>query len=229
MEKDKNYFCKIIINFACVAITSLLIFTIIKFLFDGVFSCGHEFRTKDLSQYGKYYGHIEKEREQLNSYLMIFPKVLPNSARVQNYYYFCSNKGFDNSYEIYLNCTLNESDYVNEIKRMFQIRMKYKGEIHNVIHDTVGFNYPAYITVFNSYGTFEYALVNEAERQIVYIYSQVKGKGLDKKVIDTRYMAKDFVIPVKLRGSESEGYNMYYYKINDNDRIIPREEEIDSK
>jgi hypothetical protein len=227
-ERIKKHRRKVIIIVTSVIGVFLLFYTIIiKLIIGGVFTFGHEFKTEDISQYGIYSGHIEKEKEQLTSYLMVFPKTLPHSAKVEDYYYFCSSKWLDNTYQIYLEYTLDKIDYVAEVKRLSEISIKYKrtGAVNNIIYDTTGFNYPAYITIFDSYNSFEYALTDDINHKIVCVYSQ--RIGIDAKIVDAKYRSNNFTIPTKYRAPKGQGYNMYYFPLDDNARIIPREGEFD--
>jgi len=223
-ERIKRHRLKTIITVASVTGAALLLCAIIILTISPLLIYGNEFKTKDINQYGIYSGHIEKEQEQLSSYLMVFPKALPHSAKVEDYYYFCSDKGLDNTYQIYLEYALDETDYTTEIKRLSQISMKYKGAVQKVIQDTTGFNYPAYITIFDNYNSFEYALTDDINHKIVCVYSH--RMDIDTNIVDKNYLPKGFTIPDKLIDPKWEGYNMYQFPLNNDGRIMPREGEF---
>lgn len=75
-----------------------------------------------------------------------------------------------------------------------------------------GFVYPAYVAIYDEeLMSMEYALFNEKDKRIIYIYSQLNADLEDK--IDSEYLKKenaDF-------GNEmlNAGYNMYYFEIAD--------------
>lgn len=75
-----------------------------------------------------------------------------------------------------------------------------------------GFVYPAYVVIYDEeLMSMEYALFNEKDKRIIYIYSQLNADLEDK--IDSEYLKKenaDF-------GNEmlNAGYNMYYFEIAD--------------
>jgi len=51
--------------------------------------------------------------------------------------------------------------------------------------------------------------------------------GIDTKIVDNKYLAKQFIIPAKIIDPKWGGFNMYYFPLDKNDRIMPREGEFD--
>lgn len=143
----------------------------------GIFSLGSEgYATIDTDNYGIYEGHIEAERQDLFSGLYIFPQRISENASDIYYFYSCHGGGFDNSYQQFLKCTYTEQEYNEEINRLkgikCEIPLKDGPIVHTVEYSDTKFSSPAYITAYGSFGMFEYALCNDADKTIVYVYLQ---------------------------------------------------------
>jgi hypothetical protein len=177
---------------------------------------GKEYRTTDPAQYGIYRGHISNEASGMFSNLLIFPSKLPGSAHIEDYYYYCSDKGLDSSYQIILEYSLSAEDFQKEKQRLSNLSITYKDKTNKVLYDTTGFNYPAYVTVFNDNETYEYALLDTAKNRIIYVFSQFQD--LDESQLDKNYL------PSEISVSGSPGYSMYYFpSVADNgSRVKPQ-------
>lgn len=180
---------------------------------------GDEYTTNDISKYGVFSGHIVKEEEGFFSRLLIFPKKMPESAEIAQYYYNCSNKGLDNFYQIFVKYTLSPEEYAREKQRLSALSMTYRGETRHVQVEAEGFSYPAYVTVFGNNYTYEYALADDAAYTIMCIFSQ--HKSLDKMPVDDKYL------PDTLPEQERDGYSMYYFSIGNGVSHMPRLDEYE--
>lgn len=154
-------------------------------------------KTSDVRKYGEF------EKYNCYSNLYIFPVEIPDSAVDLNYYYYFRDELFDPSCQIYLEYSLSEEDYNSEGKRLSKITIEfehdsYKHLNHEIIYDNEHFNYPAYVTVFNNDQTFEYALLNEEEHKIIYVFKQFTANT--KVKFDEEYL------PQNINGDE---YNLY--------------------
>ncbi len=144
----------------------------------GIFSLGSEgYATIDTDNYGIYEGHIEAESQDLFSGLYIFPKLISENVSDVYYFYSCQGGGFDNSYQQFLKCTYTEEEYNAEINRLKSIKCEIplrSGPVVNTVeYSDTKFSSPAYITAYGSHSMFEYALCNDAEKTIVYVYLQL--------------------------------------------------------
>ena len=180
---------------------------------------GDEYATNDISEYGMFSGHIVKEEEGFFSRLLIFPQTMPESAQIAQYYYFCSNKGLDNTYQIVVKYTLSPEEYAREKQRLSALSMTYRGETRTVHMETEGFAYPAYVTVLGNNYTYEYALTDDATYTIVCIFSQ--HKSLDEIPVAEAYL------PATLPEQERDGYSMYYFSIGNGISHMPRLDEFE--
>lgn len=74
--------------------------------------------------------------------------------------------------QIYLSYRLNENAYATEQERLSSLTYTdCTGEPRSVEYDTTSFGYPAYVTIAGYDFCYEYALLNEKEHTIVYIYA----------------------------------------------------------
>jgi hypothetical protein len=174
---------------------------------------GDSYITRDIAEYGNYSRHMEFEQEGMFGLLEIFPKELPPSATVKDFYYFCNNGGlFDNSYQLYLVCAYGEDDFTQEKERLLSIEIAFRDEVHKPIVTDEGFGYPAIITIFGYKESFEYALLDETTRTIVYVF--VQSMGIDKSIVPSEYRPQGFRIPTE-ELNEFGNYLMYSFKIDD--------------
>jgi hypothetical protein len=94
------------------------------------------------------------------SNLLIFPELLAPSAIIEDYYYECSNDAFfDPTCQVYLECSYDETDFYEEIKRIAQIQVTYDGKVNKIRFREDRFNFPAYITVDGNNYCYEYVLL----------------------------------------------------------------------
>lgn len=173
---------------------------------------GDSYSTRSIADYGNYSGHIEAEQEGLFSLLEIFPKEIPASAEVKDYYYFCNNGRLDNSYQLYLLCAYEESDFIIEKERLESIEISFRDEVHKPIITDTGFNYRAIVTIFDDQNSFEYALIDDDTNTVAYVFAQ--SMGIDKSVVSSQYHPRGFN-PPKDRLTELGSFNMYRFKLND--------------
>lgn len=129
---------------------------------------GDSYYTKDINEYREFDGHFEKEESGRYGKLYIFPENIPQSAKVNQYYYYGSNKDlFDNSYQIFLEYTLSKEDFEHELERLTNIQ-------HT--KDNSNFNYPAIVSKLNNNSTYEYVLYDKDTNKIVYVFLQFMTK-----------------------------------------------------
>lgn len=163
---------------------------------------GPAIKTSDINNYGYFYNF------KGYSNLYIFPTTIPQAARIDSYYYYQRDTFLDPTCQIYLEYSLSKEAYDTEVLRLSKIVETYenenfKGKENKIVYDTENFKYPAYVTIFNSNHCYEYALLNEEEHKIIYVFTQYIG--LNKVKFDKKYLPKDF-------GDEknSKGFNIYY-------------------
>jgi hypothetical protein len=174
---------------------------------------GDSYTTRNVAEYGVYTGHSGAEQEGFFTPRAIFPKELPSSATVEDYYYFCNNGGlFDNSYQLYLVCSYDADDFAREKERLESLKVTFKGETHTPTVTDTGFNYRAVVAMFNDQNSFEYALLDGEARRIVYVFAQ--SMGIDVRVVPADYRPQGFQ-PPEDELAEWGGYSFYRFKIDE--------------
>ncbi|MDR0812923.1 MAG: zf-HC2 domain-containing protein [Oscillospiraceae bacterium] len=173
---------------------------------------GESYTTRDIAEYGNYSGHIEAEREGFLSLLEIFPKAIPQSAKAEDYYYFCNNGMLDNSYQLYLLCAYDEGDFALEKARLESIELTLRDEIHRPAITDTGFNYCAVVTIFGYKDSFEYALIDSTTKTIAYVFAQ--SMGIDNEIVPQKYRPQGFQPPREAL-NEFGSYHFYQFKIGD--------------
>lgn len=123
-------------------------------------------RSQDTADYQKW------SVPEKYTHFLIFPEEIPAEAEEVEYYYQYES-GWDRPMsQIYLSYRLNENAYATEQERLSSLNYTDRtGETRSVEYDTTSFGYPAYVTIAGYDFCYEYALLNEKEHTIVYIYA----------------------------------------------------------
>jgi hypothetical protein len=216
--KKKNRLKTLLIILGALA-ASFVGFMVLGLTVLGILSIGGErYATIDTSNYGIYEGHIEAERQDLFSGLFIFPERISENASDVYYFYSCESGGFDNSYQQFLKCTYAEEEYNAEIERLKGIKcvipLKDGPVVNTVEFSDTKFGLPAYITAYASHGMYEYALCNDADKTIVYVYLQLIGN--DRVVFSKEYLPLEFQDGKSLLEDTSFGNTNIYYAYQGN-------------
>ena len=123
-------------------------------------------RSQDTADYRKW------SVPEKYTHFLIFPEEIPAEAEEVEYYYQYES-GWDRPMsQIYLSYRLNENAYATEQERLSSLTYTDRtGETRSVEYDTTSFGHPAYVTIAGYDFCYEYALLNEKEHTIVYIYA----------------------------------------------------------
>ena len=198
--------------------TSLITIQFVKLI------SGNSYATRNVDEYGNYAGHIESEQEGFFSLLRIFPKELPPSATVKDYYYFCNNGLIDNAYQLFLVCSYDKEDYNREKERLESMELAFNDEVHKPTITDTGFYYHAIVTIFNDQNSYEYALLDEETGTIAYVFAQ--SMGINESVVPVPYRPHGFTPPQEAL-TEWGSYNIYRFKIDEDAYIIPDADRMD--
>lgn len=177
-------------------------------------ACGYTktYHTTNPEEYLRMEGHIANEGDDIRSGLFVFPESIEELEDVE-YEYFCEQGILDNSYAIVLKAVYpNQKDYDLEAERLSNINCTIKtsqGSVCNEIeYSETHFDYPAYVAVYNTNMSFEYALADEENSCIVYVYLRL-CEGAD--------FLPDKYLPTEFKGKSMEQYdvdwknqNIYY-------------------
>ncbi len=99
--------------------------------------------------------------------------------------------------KIYMECDYSEQEFEKEIARLKSVTATLDGVTNSIIYNEDYFEYPAYISMFNWSSCYEYALILEEEKKIVYVF--VQGDG---QIPPSKYR-------VKKEHKEDESFSLY--------------------
>lgn len=211
-KKNRKKTILIVSGAVCVSIIMMIVFGLTIL---GIFSLGREdYMTIDRSNYGIHEGHIDGEKEGLWSGLYVFPEKISTNARDVEFLYSCGGGGFNLDYQQFLKCTYSDEEYRREIDRLKNIKCEMNTKngklVNHVEYTSTKFNYPAYITVYGSNSTYEYAICNEDTKTIVYVYLQIIS---NKKVAFSKeYLPIEFQSGKQLLdNNDPDNKNIYHY------------------
>lgn len=189
------------------------------FLLDKVFT--HKYETSDISEYGKWTGHMEYEMDAANEKLYIFPEPI---APYEDAEYYYSSKVDSSSYDsgvILVKVKYSEEEFEKEINRLSKItctinvdgvpvtnRIEYREDL---------FKYPSYVSVYNSNQTYEYALVDEPNRTIIYTYLHLMIPK--EKQVPDEYMPQEYDRDELYDESSWNNTNIYFAENKDGDYV----------
>ena len=150
---------------------------------------------KDIDNYGKFEDYLGYSK------LAIFPKEVSDD-NIQSYFYLNRDMPLDPICEIYLKCTYSAEEYNSEVERLKNIQ--------NIKYDEENFNYKAYVSMYNFSSCYEYALLLEEEKTIVYINTQgIYGNWLQGLRFDKEYLPKDFMKDIEYTGDGEKNFTIY--------------------
>jgi len=211
-KKNRRKTIFIVLGAVCTSIIAMICFGLIIL---GLLSLGNEnYTTIEVSNYGIHEGHIDGEKEGLRGGLYIFPKEISIDAKDVSFLYSCGGGGFATDYQQFLKCTYSDEEYRAEINRLknikCEINTKNGAVINHAEYSNTKFNYPAYITVYGSGKTYEYALCNEDTKTIIYVYLQIITN--DKVAFTKEYLPIEYQGEKQLLDNNSMGNtDIYHY------------------
>ncbi|MBU3105811.1 zf-HC2 domain-containing protein [Clostridium gasigenes] len=173
--------------------------------------------TTNISDYREF-DTIHNEEQCMWSFLYVFPEKINNPDKVKSYYYYCDNKGlFDNSYQMYLESEFSEDEFKEEVKRLSEIKVKYEGDENSIVYNNNDFKYPAYVAIKDNDCTYEYALVDDENNRVMYVYTRFMYESDIK--FDKEYLPKNFMNnPSGLKGDSIYRFSTF---------TIPRKDELE--
>ena len=193
MKKGK----KILLTLGIILITLIFIFCAMWIERD---------KTNNIHDYNKYFGENSIYREEYNrcfGYDLgnnsenstkilptdIFPKSIPNSAKIEDFCYYYYNP-FDPNYTVYLVYTCSDEDFIKETERLSKIDSSKK----YLIYGATGFNYPIEAIYANENG-YIYCLADKETKKLIYVGINFCDYFSDinyKKIINKKYLPINF-------------------------------------
>ena len=225
----KNVVMGIII--AIMAAVIIVLFCVAGWLF---FFCSggiwQEYITVLPSEYGNWDGHIDNERQEIESGLYIFPENISQASDVDYFYYTALDYHSISTIAIFAEVTYSEEDYLMEKNRIAGLQCEIpmgsdkQAVTKSAVYSEELFSYPAYVTIYNSNLSYEYALLDEESNKIIYVYSKLKDlNGL----IPDEYIPIEVINKDMYENNSWDNINIYYakdesgnYKYFDNSRVV---------
>jgi len=189
-----------------------------------------EYVTIDATEYGNWSGHIDYEREEIESGLYIYPKSIAQALDVDYFYYTSLDYHSISNIVIFAEVTYSEEDYKKEKERILSLECEValseneQSVSNSIVYSEELFTYPAYIAIYASNLSYEYALTDEKNNKIIYVYAKLK---------DLNGMIPDKYLPLETIGKDMYGknswdnINIYYaedkngdYKFYDKNRVV---------
>ncbi|MEW9095442.1 MAG: hypothetical protein AB2417_10215 [Clostridiaceae bacterium] len=154
-------------------------------------------KTTNIRNYNKYFGDNGKYRERYdnsfgnkgNNYNDIFPKSIPDSAKVEDFCYYYYDP-FDPNFVSYLVYTSNDEAFIKETERL----SKLNSSKDYLVYDATGFNYPVSAVYADERG-YIYALSDKENNRLIYVQINFYNHLTDinyEKIIDKKYLPINF-------------------------------------
>lgn len=167
------------------------------------------FKKEDHTNIDEYNSNLTKliESKDVRSGLKIFPSEI-NKDKVEEFKYYSADDLFVGSYLYYLVVDYDKDEFNTEVERIKSVNQPFRDIVKNIFFAKTGFKYPAYITIWDGNGTYEYAIVDEENTKIAYVFNQL----FDWKDTDVAedYLPKDYSVPSTSKDTGKDGYSMYY-------------------
>lgn len=145
-------------------------------------------------------------REDYFSHLLIFPESNSDNLNIDKYYYRSESGLFDNSYDIYLEYSLDDDKYEAEKKRISELALSYKEQRNIAVKVENASLYEMYVTSWYAGRAYEYVLLDDENSKIVCIYLQLGTPN--SSIIPEEYCVNIDVV----NEAVSTKYSMYYFK-----------------
>ena len=151
----------------------------------------------DVKDYKKIWG-LSERRSGGKYQCDIFPKDVSNLNVKELYCDHTVYLPLGTGFEVLLSIEYDEQLFTQEINRISNLSKE-----NSVVYDTYNFVFPAYVAMLGYHNCNEYALVDEKNLTIHYIYLQLVHK--EDLEINTEYLPPDFDF------GDVEGYNFSIY------------------
>lgn len=180
---NKKFILRLIIIFILI-----LIFLVLPYeLFIG--STTIRFMKKDYCNFEGFLGY---------SNLEIFPENPEEISKVTDYFYLNMDTLMDPTCKVFMECTFDNMEmFEQECNRLSQITVTLDDEIKEIKYNQELFQYPAYVAIYDWSSCYEYALILEEEKKIIYVFCQFTK-------VDKEYM------PIN-NNEENQSFSIYSF------------------
>ena len=136
--------------------------------------------------------------------LALFPDEDVVSGQVEDFYYDCKGSKMYQTYQIYLECSYTATEFLQEKERLFSVTDEKTGR--SVQYSEEENDLPCVYAMLYDEG-FEYALMSEEEKKVIYIYLQ--GTDIRDLHFDRKYLTKDYGQAGYAFETEREAFRIY--------------------
>jgi hypothetical protein len=167
-KKEVNYLkkCSKIIKRSLIAIGVLVAIVVVIVIIGGdliLSGWTENEKVTNINHYSEYLGSSGKHSTKYLIRNDIFPDRVPESAKVEDFYYRYYNP-FDPNYVAYLVYTCSADEYKAEVDRL----SKLNSTKDFLIYSSKGFNYPVCAVYADNYG-YIYALADKENNRLIYV------------------------------------------------------------
>lgn len=160
MKNTKVYIVAVVSLLLCVGMIAVVLGFTSKLAGDV------DIASKDIATYGQW------DLSEKYTKLLIFPQQVPESAEEPTYVYHYQDGYNRPMCQIYLHCELNQADYDSEVQRLSQLSYTTEnGQSNQIVFNDQDYLYPAYVAIEGYDFCYEFALVDEENLSITYIYA----------------------------------------------------------
>lgn len=173
----------------------------------------------ELSVYADEQG-INSEVYFLDSNQTIFPESV-DGIEVEQYYASIRGKHGDGwsslAWERLLVATYTENEYKNEKERVSMLSITHDSQTNKIVKDTEHFATEAYIAIYDEeYGLYEYALFDDENRQVAYVFLQDSSPNEIDTDTDITFKGNSSkIVPIKKSNTRTKGYSIYSFWDNE--------------
>lgn len=219
MKKQKKILKNLLIIVG-ISFIILMLFTISTFSVASIFNnLGKKEIITDVKKYNKNY-YVEKYKGDLDSNLSIFPDKITSDMKEVEFESNMSVGLLDTDGYIYLKYKLEAENFNREVDRLKEIEITITNYSHekytnHILYDEKSFIYPAYITADGFGNVYEYALINEKEKEIICMYISYPNLKTFKYA---KYLKKD--LKTYIDSNTLDNFTIYNHSFNDGNVFI---------
>ncbi len=133
--------------------------------------------------------------------LCVFPENITTEDERNEYYFLDHDMFMDPECQIYLSCYYDETAYNKEVSRLENLSYELNNNRKTIIKNTDLFSDTAYISMYDWSSCYEYAIVQEEHKRIIYVFVQNIPRW---KIKFDRYF-----LPERFTDRQIGNYSMY--------------------
>ncbi len=220
LVKKKGFVIKVVVLVLIIISVRYMIMSALIVVI-GIYDSSKPFDKKTgIENYDKNY-FLETYSGDLDSGLFVFPDDTENALTTE---FESSMKTglFDTDGSIFLTAIYSDEDFDSEVKRLSEITCTVFDtdfedsdyHISEVKYDADSYNFPAYVTSDGYKNVYEYALIDDADNEIIYVYLSYPDVTNASLAAHQDYLKKDKASYV-IKGSTLNEFSIYSFHFKD--------------